>query len=169
MTNTFTRTSTQSFTRTSAKYLASKVAADLYRLRRYYDRPSEEMIAAYDLELTELLAGRYVSSVEYGFKSGDSRVLTLRYDVQADGSLSDSNAGGVYARASVAGLTWFSFLSYSLTWFLLSDADKARIEDGLPFRRTSGSSPQDGAGRWVVDRAYSADGTGIQRHTFVPN
>ena len=169
MTNTFTTTRTQTFTRTSAKYIASKVATDLYRLCRYYGRPTEQQIADYDQELTELLAGRFVASVEYGFKSGGSRVLSLMYQVHTDGSISDANPGAVFARAPVASATWFSFLMYTPAWSALSATEKARIEGGLPFSRTSGTSPSDGAGRWVVDRGYAADGTGIQRRTFIPN
>jgi hypothetical protein len=134
MTNTFTSTSTQTFTRTSAKHIASKVAADLYRFHRYYGRPTEKEIANYDQELTELLAGRYVASVEYGFKSGDSRVLTLLYRVYADGSISDASPGGVFARAAVDSATWFSFLEYSSAWSALGAAEKARIEGSLPSR-----------------------------------
>lgn len=169
MTNTFTSTATQTFTRTSAKYIASKVAADLYRFHRYYGRPTEKQIADYDYELTELLAGRYVASVEYGFKSGNSRVLTLLYRVHTDGSISDASPGGVFARATVESATWFSFLEHTAAWSALTAAEQARIEGGLPFSRTSGTSPNDGAGRWVVDRGYAADGTGIQRRTFIPN
>src|SRR5262245_21863922 len=139
MANTFTTTSTRTFTRTSAKYLASKVATDLYRFHRYYNRPTLEQVADYDVELTELLVGGYVSSVEYGFKSGNSRVLTLYYQVLANGSLSDGNAGGTYARAAVDAASWFSFLTYSSAWSALSHAEQAKIEAGLPFARSSGS------------------------------
>src|SRR5258705_12593941 len=116
MTNTFSTTSTRTFTRTSAKYLSSKVSADLYRFHRFYGRPTLTQIADYDAELTELLIGGYVSSVEYGFKNGTSRVLTLFYQVHTDGSLSDGNAGGIYARAAVDAMSWFSFLTYSSAW-----------------------------------------------------
>src|SRR5687767_14494726 len=109
MSNTFTTTSTRTFTRTSAKYIASKVSADLYRLHRYYGRPTEREITQYDEELTTLLAGGYVESVEYGFRIGNTRVVTLLYRVLSDGSLSDGNAGGVYARANVTGAGWFSY------------------------------------------------------------
>lgn len=169
MSNTFTTTSTRTFTRTSAKYLASKVSTDLYRFHRYYDRPTQTQISDYDVELTELLVGGYVSSVEYGFKTGNSRVLTLFYQVFADGSLSDGNPGGTYARAAVDAASWFSFLTYSSAWSALSHAEQSRIEAGLPFARSSGSAPQDGAGRWVIDRSYAADGTGLQRRSFIPN
>jgi hypothetical protein len=169
MSNTFTTTSTRTFTRTSAKYLSSKVAADLYRFQRYYARPTAQQIADYDVELTELLVGGYVASVEYGFRNGNSRLLTLFYQVYPDGSLSDGNAGGVCPRAVVDAASWFSFLTYSSAWSALSHAEQARIEAGFPFSRSSGSAPQDGAGRWVFDRSYAADGTGLQRRSFVPS
>ncbi len=54
---TYTTTTTRTFTRTSALYIASKVAADLRRLRSYYGRPSEEIIQHYVEEIITLLAG----------------------------------------------------------------------------------------------------------------
>jgi HORMA domain-containing protein len=169
MTNTFTTSFSQTFTRTSARYLASKVAVDLYRFHRYYGRPTEKQIEDYLEELTELLAGRYVASVEYGFKNGNSRVLTLLYRVRFDGSLSDASPGGVYARAAVGSATWFSYLENTSAWSDLSATERERIESSLPFSRTFGFSPTDGVGRWVLDRGYSADGTGVQRCSFIPN
>jgi hypothetical protein len=99
MTNSFTSTSTSTFTRTSAAHIASKVVADLRRLSYYYDgKPAEIDIDAYNTELTELLAAGYVLSVEYGFKLNGLRILTLRYDVREDGTLSVVRDGGVHDR-----------------------------------------------------------------------
>ena len=54
-----TLAASQSFTRTHAKYLASKVVADLYQCARLYGRPSANSIPDYESELVELLAGAY--------------------------------------------------------------------------------------------------------------
>ncbi len=167
MTYTFTQTST--FTRTSARYLASKVATDLYRLNRLYGRPSEPHIDNYNDELVELLLGNYVQSVEYGFKRQEYRILTLSYEVQTDGSLSDSDAGGIYARASdVRSASWFSYMTYSAAWYLLSHYQRASIQEQLPFQRSDSLAPRDGNGYWTADRGYSTDGTILSRQTFRP-
>ena len=132
MSYTFVRTESSTFTRTSARYLSSKVAADLHRLHRYYGRPSLVEIQKYDEELTILLAGGYVESVEYGLRVADERVLTLRYTVQADGSLSDGNAGGVHARGDVGNAAWFSYLTYNARWRSLTQSERNRIGGESP-------------------------------------
>lgn len=166
MTNTFTTTS--SFTRTSASYLASKVVTDLRRLMYYYRRPTEIDIENYYEELVELLVHSYMASVEYGFRRNETRILSLVYEVRWDGSLTDGRPGAVYARADVIGSSWFSFLMYSQRWVNLSEAEKARFESNLPIRRTSGCAPRDGNGYWISDRSYCADGVATQRRIFRP-
>ncbi len=166
---TYTTTTTRTFTRTSALYLASKVAADLRRLRSYYGRPSEELIGSYVEELTTLLAGGYLKLVEYGFRRNSQRVITLRYEVNSSGVLTtDSSAGGVYARADVNDASWFSYLEKSATWSWLTDQQRITIEAGISIKRTVGDAPRDGVGYWVTDRSYSSDGTAVQRQTFRP-
>lgn len=166
MSNTFTISAT--FTRTSAEYLASKVIADLYGMRAYYGSPDEYLVRAYYEELVVLLLEGCVASVEYGFKRGGQRVVTLYYEVRSDGSLTDGRSGGVYARADVTGASWFSYLTYSLRWFSLSPDEQLRVAGRLPFPRSSGDAPRDGNGYWVSDRSYSADGVGTQRRVFRP-
>ena len=166
MTYTFTQTST--FTRTSARYIASKVVTDLRRMNFYYGKPTEEQIDKFYAELVELLVLGYVESVEYGFKQEGKWIVSLFYEVRSDGSLTDNRAGGVHARANITGATWFSFLTYNGKWFLLSENERAPIEAGLPIRRSTGQAPQHGNGYWVTDRMYSADGVGVQRRTFRP-
>ena len=166
MTNTFTTSST--FTRTGAKYIASKVMADLRGMRAYYEQPDESRIREYGEELVELLAGDYLASVEYGFMRNDQMVVALRYEVRQDGSLQDGKSGGVFAGADISNAKWFSVLTNSLKWVSLSDVERQQIEERIPIKRTPGQGPQDGSGRWVTDRSYSSEGVGTQRRTFRP-
>lgn len=169
MSSTFTTTTT--FTRTHAKHLAAKVVSDLYQCHLLYDHPDLDDIENYEGELIEMLASEYVETYEFGFEKNDKRVLSLRYTVGADGGLhGDSNAGGVYAKASavVAGATYFNFMTYSTKWTKLSAAQRASFKSGLPIQRTSGSLPGDGDGYWQVDHGYTAGGVRVERKTFRP-
>lgn len=163
-----THTTSSTFTRSSAKYLASKIAADLHRLQAYYGRPSDKEIEDFEIEATEFLANGVLSWVEYGFRKDGARVLTLRYEVRPDGSLADNNAGGVPSQADVAGASWYSFLSHNEAWSRLDATQQARIEADVPIKRSYGSGPSDGDGYWTYDRSYASDGTGTQRRTFRP-
>ena len=167
MTHSFTTSST--FTRTGAKYIASKILADLGGMRAYYEQPNESLIWDYYEELTELLVGGYLASVEYGFERNGRRVVTLYYEVRPDGSLSDEKSGRVYARANISNATWFSFLTYSSEWASLRPDIKQQIEARIPIKRVSGKGPQDGDGYWVTDKSYSSGNVGAQRQTFRSN
>lgn len=167
MTSTFTTSAT--FTRTHAKHLAAKVIADLYQCSILYDRPVVDKISDYETELIEMLANEYVSTYEFGFKSNGKRLLSWYYSVGADGGLNgDSDVGGIYAKATVAGAAYFNFMTYSNKWRNLTDAERARFKAGLPIDRTPGSSPEDGDGYWEVDHGYSAGGVRVDRKTFRP-
>lgn len=165
MTTTFTRSSTETFTRTSAKYLVSKVAADFRQMQRLHGAPSDAKILNYVEELITLLAGGYVDSVEYGFRRGNNWVVALRYTVSSDGTVSatDDRPGRV-PLGDVQGAEFGSFLVSSLKWSLLSGDERERIERTLPFVRTSGSEP---GGVWSYGRrTYSRDGVSLRRGTI---
>lgn len=167
MSYSFTTTST--FTRTHAKHLAAKVVTDLYQCSVLYDRPSVASIGDYEIELIEMLAHEYVERYEFGFKKDDKRILTFRYKVGADGGLhGDSNAGGIYAKATTDTAVYYNYLSYGGNWRKLTAAQQAAFEATLPFQRTSGSLPNDGDGYWQADHGYSAGGVRVTRETFRP-
>jgi hypothetical protein len=165
MSSTFTTT----FTRTHAKHLAAKVVADLYQCHIHYGFPSEQRVKDYESELVEMLINGYVTEYEFGFKQNNKRILTWAYTVGPDGGLvGDSEPGRIYARAAVAGATYFNFLTSSQKWADLPAAAKNAFENTLPFQRSAGSLPVDGDGYWVVDHGYSAGGIRIERKTFRP-
>ena len=167
-----TITATRTFTRTHAKYLASKVVADLYQCARLYGKPRTGAIADYEAELVELLVGGYVAEYEFGFKKNGKRVVTWQYRVNAAGDLGgggvDARAGAVYARAKVTDAIYFNFLSYSQKWWNLTPGARKAIKDRLPIRRTSGALPADGNGYWDSDRTYANGGVAVSRRTFRP-
>ena len=165
---TYSTTSTRTNTRTWAADLTSKVAADLKRCQRYYGKPTDAWIEGYEQELTEFLVAGFIHTIEYGFKKSDQRVVSLLYNVDAAGNLSDDRAGGVYARADTTGASWFSYATYSSAYWALTSTQREDFKKKLPFDRTSGNAPSDGAGYWTVDRSYSQDGSGVRRQTFRP-
>lgn len=68
MSFTMTRSATDSWTLTNAKYLASKVTADMIRCQQSYGEPSNDRINNYGTELALLLRDNYVESYEFGYK-----------------------------------------------------------------------------------------------------
>ena len=166
MTSTFT--TSQTYTKTAARHIASKVAADLAALSAYYDEPSKAKILEFYQELVEFLSGGYLQSVEYGFQRDDRRVLSMLYEVGRDGSLEDQNSGGVPPRLRIDGAEWFSFLTLNEKWNALSPDEKRRIQDRIAIKRSDGSPPRDGDGAWVNTKTYSLDGVSTRRMIFCP-
>jgi len=168
MSTTFTTSRT--FTITHARYVTSKVAADLRQLRLFYGRPSEADINNYAEEAALLLRDGYLERVDYGFKRdhsmlGSQWVLLLRYTAQS-GALTDDHAGRVPPAVDVSGATFWSFLSYSAPFLALTPTERERVKAALPIQRTAGNEAGFATGTWGGGRAYSSGDHGVARSVF---
>ncbi len=157
---------TTTFTRTHAREIASRVAADLRLMHRYYDgRPSLTEIDEYETEFVELLVGGYLYRSEYGFKKDGDRVVSVRYTVRP-GSDEPDRAGSIPATADVSGASFFSYLEYSSDFQALTSTEQQTVKNTLPFSRAPGSGPGNGSGYWTTDKTYGAGGVVASRETF---
>jgi Bacterial HORMA domain family 1 len=169
MSISLTQTVSESFTLTHARYLASKVTTDMLRLQQIYGRPTNTEINDYGTELALLLRDGYVEDYEFGFKIGDQRLLSLKYIViGSDLTATNDRPGRVPAGIQVGTAKWFTFLTYSDAWSRLSTGEQAKIEETLPIKRSTGTSPKDGLGYWSNDLSYSAGGVSLSRGVFRP-
>jgi hypothetical protein len=160
----------ETFTRTEARYLASKVVADLYQCSRLYRSPAASWIPNYETELVERLVKGYLSRYEFGFERDDKRVVSWQYEVK-DGDLvsgSDDRSGGIYARANLDDASYYNTTTSSTKWWLLTDSERAAFETTLPISRVDASLPADGSGYWTADKTYTRGGVGVARRTFRP-
>jgi Bacterial HORMA domain family 1 len=162
-------TQTRTWTITQARYVTSKIAADLELVRTHYARPSVEKITDYAEEAAQLLAERYLGWVEYGFKRNGLRVFALKYEARCDGTLSvDDRPGRVPAGLSLTGAIWYSYLDYSSNYYALTDKQRQRLKEILPVQRGYGAEPEMGSGYWEYNRTYSSNGEGVRRQVFRP-
>jgi len=170
MTGTFTTSKT--FTITHARYVTSKIAADLRQLKLFYGQLADDRIEAFAEEAAILLRDGYLGRVDYGFKrnsqySSEQWVLLLRYTVK-NGDLTDDHAGRVPPGVDVSN-TWFaSYLEYSTKFVLLPPSEQARIKADLPITRSVGDEAGFVAGTWTGDRTYSSNDQGLGRSVFRP-
>jgi len=162
---TYSNSFSQSFTLTNAKYLASKVAADLKRIQRFYGKPSDQRITNYELELIALLHHGYLEKVTYGFqRNGNWIEPTLIYTAKKLAVMyaTDDDPGSIRPGADVSGANFRSFLSYSNAWDKLSSDEQTKFESSLPFQRGTGSEPGIN-GRIENDHTYSSGGRSLNR------
>lgn len=167
MNNTYTSTGVQTFTITHARHIASKVAADLKRMQRFYGNPSDERIQQFETEVIELLRGGYLERVTYGYqKNGNWIAPTLRYTAKDLAGMmgTDDDPGRVPIGCDINGAVFKSFLSYSSTWEKLSPEEQNNFEKNLPFQRSSANEP--GVSGYIsTDKTYSSGGRALERST----
>lgn len=165
-----TYSQTQTFTRTEARYLAAKVGSDLHQCSTLYGQPTLARVEEYKTELVERLVKGYVASYEFGFKKDGKRVVSWQYEVKGGDLVggSDDRPGSVYARADVAGATYYNYLSNSAAWDDLTAAQRDAFVATLPFARVAGHLPDDGNGYWTSDKTYTRGGVQVARRTYRP-
>jgi hypothetical protein len=167
---TYTVTKTTSFTITHARYLTSKVAADMHLCAQYYGEPTEIRIRRYAEELAQYINEGYLQEYEFGYKKDGERVVSWSYQVNANGLLTtDDRPGKVAAYVDVTSAAFFTFLTQNSLFFQLTSAQRLRFTAALPVHRGNGPAPVDGAGSWVPDLNYYSNGKGLGRKTFQPN
>ncbi len=165
MSFSFSYTENSTFTVTHARHMAAKVATDLKRMQRLYGSPSDTSIASYEAEVTELIKAGYLGAVTYGFKSGDNWIEpTLRYTARdlAGGSANDDDPGRIRPGANISGATFYSYLTYSTAWDLLTQAQQDTFKATLPFVRGGAAEPSV-TGYLANDRTYSSGGRALDR------
>jgi hypothetical protein len=170
MSSSYTTSQTQTFTLTHAKYLASKVAADLKRIQRFYNSPSDTQITAFEAELTECLKAGYLSEVSYGFqRNGNWIEPTLKYTAKdlAGMNSNDDDPGRIRAGADISNASFYSYLVKNYKFYLLSETEQQNFENNLPVKRTSAPTP--GVSGYISsDKSYSSGGRSLDR-SFVKN
>lgn len=164
----YSYTTTSTFTKTHAIYLASKVAADLRQTQLFYGEPSDEDIEKYIEELVILLVNRCLKMVEYGFRRGSNWIVVTRYTASFDGfSIVDDRSGRIPADAYVAGALWHSYLEYNnYYWWELNETQRQQIKRLLPFQRTTGTELGTSPSGWTNDKTYSKNSVSLTRGVY---
>jgi hypothetical protein len=159
-------TQTETFTVTHARHIASKVAADLLRFRRFYGHPPINEINEYEEELVALLKDDYLDEVTYGFKRNGQWVEALKYHALPGGRLVNDDPGKIRPGVDVSNASFTSFLSRNSRWDNLSVDEKASFKAKLTLKRGYGQEPKLESGSWSTNSTYSAGGQGIGRSTI---
>jgi hypothetical protein len=159
-----TNTNTNTFTITNAKYLGSKIAADLYQMQQFYGKPSIVDINNYVDEAVTLMKDGYLQSVDYGFKKNGIWIFALSYEISSSGSV-DNNPGRVSLGANITGATWGSYLRTSTKFNNLSASEQQKIKDSITVKRSGAADPQSGTSS-SFDRSYSSGNVDLNRKTI---
>jgi hypothetical protein len=157
-------TTTESWSRTHARYIAGKVAADLRQMQQAYGQPADQHLNDLIDELVTYLADGYLDCVEYGFRRGESWVVAHKYTAAELGtSAADDRSGRIRRGADVTGAYWWSYLVRNSHWWSLSQAERDRYEAGIAIKRVPGSGASPLSGGWAPERSYASGGGGVSR------
>ena len=168
MTGSTTRTA--SFTITDARYVGSKVGADLRRLNTLYGKPALDDIENYVEEIAQLLKDGYLATVDFGFRDKDSNEWKLRLRYRAvQGQLVDNLPGNYPTDLDVGAWSFYSYLSYKSSFSALSAEAQQQYKDGLPIHRTNADAPSAVSGSTTTGHGYGKNGTGFERDVYVAN
>jgi Bacterial HORMA domain family 1 len=167
MTYSLTLTETTTFTITHARHMAAKVATDLKRLQRFYGRPSDADITAYEAEVIALIKKDYLGIVTYGFKKDGNWIEpTIQYTARdlAGFTANDDDPGRVRPGADITDASFHTYLIYSPAWDKLSALERDVFKLQLPFQRQSAAEPGVN-GYFQHDLTYSSGGRALNRAT----
>lgn len=168
MSSSYTIVETTTFTITSARHMAAKVATDLKRLQRLYGFPSDDDIADYEEEITQLLQKGYLGTATYGFRKDDHWIEPMvRYTARdlAGADAADNDPGLILPGANTSGALFCSYVTYSAAWWELTSDQKHAFKSQLPFYRSGAPEPAVN-GYLRSDRTYSAGGRALDRQSL---
>ena len=166
MSLSYTVSETLAFTVAHARHMAAKVATDLKRMQRLYGSPSDRDIANYEEEATTLLRHGYLKYVSYGFmRDGNWIEPSVHYTATELDTAEDDDPGQIQPGKSVAGASFYSYLTYTDAWSELSwDEQAAFKRNSLPFQRSGADAP--GIDGYLHrDLTYSSGGRALERST----
>jgi len=167
---TYSFTTTQTWSRTHARYVAGKVAADLRQMQQAYGQPTNQHLNDLIDELVSYLADDYLDYIEYGFRCGDIWVVAHKYTAAQIGSFTnDDRSGRIRRGANIAGAHWWSFLVKNSRWWNLPQAERDRYEAAIKIKRISATGSSAGPNGWALGRSYASGGGGVSRSDFGGN
>lgn len=166
--STYSLSDSITFTHSHAKQLGAKVATDLKRIQRFYDRPSDTLIENYEAELVEFLKAGYLENVTYGFKKDGVWIApTLKYTAVElnQENATDDDPGRVLPGFDVSGAAFTSFMTTNSAYANATASEREAFDKKLPFSRSTGTEP--GAkGYFSTDLRYSSGGRGLNRSSL---
>ncbi|MGW6688554.1 HORMA-1 domain-containing protein [Streptomyces sp. NPDC054961] len=169
MTGSYSRSASASFTITDARYVGGRVGADLRLLHNLYGKPELDSIENYAEEVAVLLNRGFLDTVDYGFRDTGTNAwrLRLRYKATVGGQLTDSRPGSFPDPVDLTGYGFYSFLTYSSAFLLLTSSEQTGVKEALPISRTTGTTPSALAGTTTTGHGYARNGAGVSRDVYL--
>ncbi|HEX6899069.1 MAG TPA: hypothetical protein VF789_05120 [Thermoanaerobaculia bacterium] len=170
MATSFTVSATQSRAYTNVVHVTRKVQADILAIGDTYDYFTESYAQDVIHDVRIFIDEEVIDFVKFIWKStGTSRVLDeLRYKVVSGAvGLADDRPGGIRYNPVLARADFSVRITYNSRWKSMDKNAQEEIRSRLELTWGPAGLLDYSGGRWVADRTYSMDGTGLVRERFV--
>lgn len=170
MTASSTRSGTQTSAYTSVVHITRKVQTDILEIGDTYDYFQESFAQSVIHDVRIFIDEEVIDYVKFVWKDqSTSRVLDeLCYQAISGGvGLADDRPGGIRYNSTLAGADFSVRITYNSRWSKMAESERKAIRDRLLLTWGSAGQLDYSGGRWVSDRIYSMDGTGLVRTRFV--
>jgi hypothetical protein len=170
MTATSTRSGTQTSAYTSVVHITRKVQTDILEIGDTYDYFQESFAQSVIHDVRIFIDEEVIDYVKFVWKDQNtSRVLDeLRYQAISGGvGLADDRPGGIRYNSTLASADFSVRITYNRRWRKMAESERKAIQDRLSLIWGPAGQLDYSGGRWVSDRTYSMDGTGLVRTRFV--
>ncbi len=170
MATSFTASGTQSSAYTGVVHVTRKVQADILAIGDTYEYFTESYAQDVINDVRIFIDEEVLDFVKFIWKeAGTSRVLDeLRYKVVSGAvGLADNRPGGIRYNPVLALADFSVRTTYNSRWKSMNKNEQAGIRSRLKLTWGPAGQLDYSGGRWVGDRTYSMDGTGLVRERFV--
>ncbi len=166
MSNSFTSTTTNTFTISHARHMSAKVSADLRRMQRFYGKPTSKQIEEFEEEIAQLLKHGYLATATFGFKL-DSKWIepTFSYTASQISNGVDDMPGTLRPNADVSNAYFGSYVTYTDKFDLLTSSERTEFKNTLPIQRVGADEPSE-SGYYESDKTYSSGEKSLSRKSL---
>jgi Bacterial HORMA domain family 1 len=170
VTNSYTRTGSQTSTYTNIQYVTRKVHADLLAIQDLYNYFSEQYALDLITDVRHFLDEDVLSNVEFTWKQlRTTKVLyAYKYTVIAAGiGYGDDPPGGIRYEGTLATADFNVRISYNEKWKKMSMVEKKVVYEGLKLSWSTAGQLDYSGGKWLgSDHTYSKDDCALSRNRF---
>ncbi len=170
MSATLSRSATATTPYTGVIHVTRKVQADLLAIGDTYDYFQEKYAQDVIHDVRIFIDEEIIDRVEFIWKKrGTNQVLdALRYVVISGAiGLADDRPGGIRYDPALAMADFHVRVYYNDRWTKMGETERGSIRSALTLKWGPGGQLNYSGGRWVADRTYSMDGSGLARSRFV--
>ena len=167
---TSTITRTQSITHTDVRHIVWKIKSDMFQLRIYHGRFSEEYEENMAADLFQWTYRGYAEKIKFTFFGPATYKVRheINYEIQRSGVIGSDNDAGSIPSLDLSRTTFKILITTNDVWKNLTEQEHQRFYTGLNFQwGESHLNLTYEGGSWLEDKTYSSNSIAARRSVYV--